>query len=748
MFLEQQNVTVHTVSELLWYLQLSPSDSPESVSSPSDSPKTTVAKSSHYKDLSPENVPIVMSEGDLSQPRPPPVISIDRPTPSIFALVIGINKYLDPGIDNLYGAVADADSIRDFLVQDLGIPQKQIKDLRNEEATRNAIETEIQKLSNNPAIEINSAILIFYAGHGAQTRAPKDWPARDGMIEMLLPHDFALDGSDDDRGQGVLDVKLRYLLEELASKKGNNITCIFDSCHSGSGTRSDEKNSSFVVRGIDLPQNYTIPLSMFSSNFISESSRASSIAKGSENFGLLSHVLLSACLPEQEAKEIQGSGVFTSALLKLLREYGVDKLTYEEVVDHLPVLYEQNPQCEGVNRHRILFNSKVPSPRRELYPVHRSVEKPDHFTLQAGEAHGIAMGAEFDIYADRNLTSFIGTVTVPEPPSCFNTFCTAKPGAEADSNSALLHFLEPAYALQTRLGELKAIRVLIPLEEDFLDLFRLIGSDIQKGDNVILPVDSKDDQPDLIISSHYSSESRSKVVQFEIMSQICRQHGLTSMPFDINLADLDSGERIHHILRSAAHFYRHLNRSPKSKLIDKATNILLECFKLKESEDIDSFDDVLTPDPDGENLNVGGVITIDVDEKEEEPFGYKITNNTSLNLYASLLYFDFSDLSIDPHFLPPTAKNDIIETPLPAKGCLTIGYGSSGTPPYGFSVRDRQDVDVGALKLFLSTDRVDHGAIAQKSPFEDHRGGKKRKPSKRSLWDSMTVIIVQRKKHV
>ncbi|THU91193.1 hypothetical protein K435DRAFT_863635 [Dendrothele bispora CBS 962.96] len=178
----------------------------------------------------------------------------------------------------------------------------------------------------------------------------------------------------------------------------------------------------------------------------------------------------------------------------------------------------------------------------------------------------------------------------------------------------------------------------------------------------------------------------------------------------------------------------HFNRSPKSKLIDKENKILLEFFKLKESEDIDGLDDILMPDPDGEILDVGGVITIDVDE--EEPSGCRITNNTSLNLYVSLLYFDFSDLSIDPHFLPPTAKDGIIKIPFPAKDCLIIGYGSSETPPYGFSVRERQDVDVGALKLFLSTDYVDYGAIAQKSPFEDHRGGKKMwKPSKRSLWD-------------
>ncbi|THU90085.1 hypothetical protein K435DRAFT_968821 [Dendrothele bispora CBS 962.96] len=684
-----------------------------------------------------------MSEGDMSQPRPPPVI--DRGT-SIFALVIGINKYLDSDINNLNGAVTDADSIRDFLVQDLGVPQKQIKNLRNEKATRHAIETGIQKLSNNPAIKKNNAILIFYAGHGAQTRAPKDWPTRDGKIEMLLPYDFILKGSADERGQGVLDVKLRSLLEELASKKGNNITCIFDSCHSGSGTRGDEKNPSFAVRGIDLPPNYIIPLSMLS-NFIPESSRASSIAKGSENYGLLSHVLLSACLPTQRAKERPGSGVFTSSLLKLLRKYGVDKLTYKEVIARLPDLPDQNPQCEGVNQERIFFNSVVSSPRRKLYSVHRNVQKRDHFVLQAGEADGIVRGDEFAIYADRDLTAFIGTVVVSEISSSFNAVCTAKPGAEADSNSALLHFSEPAYALQTRLSKLKAIRVLIR-DKDVRNLVQSRSSDIQNGDGVTL-VDSIDDQPDLTISSHYPSKSRSKVVQFEIMSQDCRRHGLTSMPFDINIADPDSTERIHHILRSAAHFYRHLNRSPKSKRIVKATNILLECFKLKESEGIDSFDDVYMPDPDGGNLNLGGEITIDVDEEETEPFGYKITNNTSLNLYASLLYFDYSDLSIDPHFLPPTAKNGVIEMPLPAKGSLTIGYGPSGIPPYEFSVRESQDVDVGALKLFLSTDYVDYGAIAQKSPFEDYRKANQRLKPELSEWDSMTVIIVQkRKKHV
>ncbi|KAF5344791.1 hypothetical protein D9758_014428 [Tetrapyrgos nigripes] len=724
MFLSQHDVTVDTVSELLWYLQR-----PESVSNAERDMSTGL-----------QNSPTEIVEVDLAQlgPSPPRIISIDRPRPSLFALIIGINEYLDPGIKNLTGAVADADSVRDFLLQDIGVPPEQIKNLRNAEATRLAIETEIQNLSDSSAIEKNSPILIFYAGHGAQMPAG-DLPAIDGKIQMLIPHDFSLAGSEDEQGQGVLDVRLSSLLADLALKKGNNITCILDSCHSGSGTRNDERDPTFAVRSIELPQSYTIPSSIRPSHSDFESSRASAIAKGSENTGMRSHVLLAACLPDQEAKERHGSGAFTSALLTLFREQGLDQLTYQGVIANLPDLPLRPPRSYSIRL-------QGPQPKRELYPVKRSVHKPGHFVLQAGEAHGITAGAEFDIYSDMDMTSLIGRVVVSEPPSCFNALCSIK--SEADSNSALLQGsdcpVESAYALQMRAGEIKSLRVLIPLVEDFIYVFRRIASDMQNGDNVILLVDSEDEQPDLIVSSRPSSQSPSSVARFEIMSPLCRQHGLTRMPFDIPLDEADSAKKIHHILRSAAHFYHHLNCSAnsKSRRIIEGTNIEVECFQLQESEDLSDFGDILVPDPEGKNLNIGGVITIDIDgaqneDAEELPaYGYKITNNTGLNLYASLFYFDFSDLSIEPYFLPPTAKNGMIETPLPAHDCLTIGYGSSGTPPYSYLVREGEDVDVGALKLFLSTDYVDYRRIAQKSPFEtDHRGTKRvNRLSKRSLW--------------
>ncbi len=146
------------------------------------------------------------------------------PHPSLFALVIGIDKYLSNGIPNLSGAVADADAISTFLQETLRVPTGQIKNLRNEEGTRLTIEVAIKDLGNNPVIKKDDPILIFYAGHGAEANAPTGWSSANGKIQMLLPHDFITSGSDDSkRGQGVLDMRLSHLLADLAAKKSDNI---------------------------------------------------------------------------------------------------------------------------------------------------------------------------------------------------------------------------------------------------------------------------------------------------------------------------------------------------------------------------------------------------------------------------------------------------------------------------------------------------------------------------------------------
>ncbi len=117
-------------------------------------------------------------------------------------------------------------------------------------------------------------------------------------------------------------------------------------------------------------------------------------------------------------------------------------------------------------------------------------------------------------------------------------------------------------------------------------------------------------------------------------------HGLTHMPFEVNIGDSDKTYRI---LRSSADFYWHLHRSSQGGPL--AAAITLECMKLKHTGHFKGLKPVL--EPDGENLNNGGMIFVDDDK--DAMYGFKITN-TDLDieepLYVSMFYFDASDLSI------------------------------------------------------------------------------------------------------
>jgi hypothetical protein len=131
--------------------------------------------------------------------------------------------------------------------------------------------------------------------------------------------------------------------------------------------------------------------------------------------------------------------------------------------------------------------------------------------------------------------------------------------------------------------------------------------------------------------------------------------------------------------------------------------------------------------------------------------GWNIINNNDVALYPALFYFDNSDWSITSYYLPPTARG-IVDPPLKAHRYLPVGYGDSGTVPHTFFLRDKQEVDVGILKLFLSKKQVDLSDVTQPSPFvrvaieAPNRDKNKAKPTNlRLLWDTILVPVVQRR---
>ena len=125
----------------------------------------------------------------------------------LFALIIGIDKYqaVKRPFLNLDGAVPDADLVQSYLQNHLGVPNSQIRNLRDSEATPAAILHEIDALTTDDRIQRGDPILIFYAGHGSK------------------PHDYLCENEKGQKVHGIPDHTLSVLLGRLAFAKGDNI---------------------------------------------------------------------------------------------------------------------------------------------------------------------------------------------------------------------------------------------------------------------------------------------------------------------------------------------------------------------------------------------------------------------------------------------------------------------------------------------------------------------------------------------
>jgi hypothetical protein len=278
-------------------------------------------------------------------------VASERLTP-ILAVVIGINRYLCSEYDDLEGAVADADVFEEFLTEQLKVPQTNIRSLRNEKATRDAIISSFYWLRDDVTYKKDEASIIFYfAGHGAQTTKPEgweDWDTTTGQIEMLCPSDIGMPSTSFIFGevpeeviQGIPDRTISMLLNHISDIKGNNLvryiacrlrsrhltfaqTLILDCCSSGGINRG---KSELVIRQISDPPK----LKPTSDHRIwSREVRGGGIAAGFSGKFHASHVLLAACGRDQFAFESPQDhrGLFTMSLMKVLKTEEFNTLTY------------------------------------------------------------------------------------------------------------------------------------------------------------------------------------------------------------------------------------------------------------------------------------------------------------------------------------------------------------------------------------------------------------------------------------
>jgi hypothetical protein len=140
------------------------------------------------------------------------------------ALVIGIGEYesLESlGLAPLY----DAEDVANILIsgKHCGYPEDNVKVLRNSEASRDSIISELEKLASSTQVE--DTVLVYFSGHGAQRRSGPD------VGTYLCPPEF--DGATP-RKTGIEAEELSELLSRIPAER---LLLLVDACHSGAAAR-------------------------------------------------------------------------------------------------------------------------------------------------------------------------------------------------------------------------------------------------------------------------------------------------------------------------------------------------------------------------------------------------------------------------------------------------------------------------------------------------------------------------------
>ncbi|KZV65117.1 hypothetical protein PENSPDRAFT_614510 [Peniophora sp. CONT] len=667
----------------------------------------------------------------------------------LHALVIGIDKYHSELIPDLRGAVADANAVVDYLQTDLHVPLNQITNLRNEEATRDAIIQGFRAFQTRQSIKKGDPILIFFAGHGTTTDAPPGWVTETKSISLLVPYDCLDQKGADVMTHAIPDRTVGALLHELAEPqvgegKGNNITVIFDCCSSGSGTRRPEYSVSLFERCFDSDEKLFIPSTLDGDIWgNSPVDRATSPLSGYFMTGLSSHVLLAGCSESEHAREGNSRGMFTTVLLEALREVATDKVTYQDLIERIRYIPWQTPQYEGRNTDRILFAAKVPSKGRVVYPV---TFKDGQLTLDAGAIHSVTSGARFSIYVSKESAIRDQHFAILEAAQVDSFSTVLKYIWSLDDRTTFMAAMTqkptPSYlAVQTSMGKVEALRLHIHPSKDQRPVTLALDH--------ALDLQRQGDGPGIVIRkdeafSHLSIFAHDDHVEYAIRDPLIMNYGLDAQRHTTS-AETD---RIYAVLNAATHFFWHLRHAPKKSELSRYMKVKM--YELMRDPDGELGMDLRRPwTTRSDNLlRDTGHVDIDVADERETPYGLTIESDLELPLHIWVFYFDCNDLSISEYY-KPAAIGPGAEPSLPVKGVLPIGFGSGGARPFTYTLKPGQDMDVGFVKIFVSTVQVNLSMVEQRSPFETKvlRSMQRLKDDPvEALWDTLSIAVLQRRK--
>jgi hypothetical protein len=262
-----------------------------------------------------------------------------------------------------------------------------------------------------------------------------------------------------------------------------------------------------------------------------------------------------------------------------------------------------------------MFDGKAKRTASAYYKIRKSGG--DTFVIDAGEAAGITVGAEFDVYEDQDSGDSLGTV-VAHKLSAFSTTLYAKARIALDQDGV---------ALKSRAGREELVGIHVA-DKSLKDLVKKIDPNQR-----IVQLVERD-------RAEFGMSLENGKVIFDNYDSDVTKYGVTRMPHTLE----PTLEAISRVIRAAAHFYWNRRRTPSTDRGRLAKKIEIEVNELEED-----FDDDINPFYIPTNANCDWKIGEDLKLQTGTAYGWKITNNWAVSLYPSLFYFDDSDWSISEY---------------------------------------------------------------------------------------------------
>ena len=634
----------------------------------------------------------------------------------VFALVVGIDIYKSGNIWNLHSCVEDAKCIKRWLIDGLNAPKDQIRTLLNNQATKQNIEDSfMEHLVNNPAIEKNDAIIIYFAGHGSSLVAPRDWfqevDNNTAEVQVICPYDHDTNTTQG-RIAGISDRSLHALIDDLSSTKGNNITLILDCCFSPPQTprnvldrritrwtRTTKAVSDDLYRGLwsgARGKPHTSHLGFFS-------------------YPLTTHTLLAACSFRDKAVEDKEGGKFTTNLIRAMSELPLHRTSYAHLIEHLQTTSDsQRFVCLGQHKDRTVFND-VPFVIDKRFSFSTLESDTNQLKVEVGAIHGIVEGSELSICLHNYLCSKNPPIACAVVSELHPTWCYVQIKSQTSKVP------RTCWAKVSKWNNHRPFRVnLKSTLTSFIRIWKLgrtiptkVGGLPSKGGLNILRVKHAA-QADISLTLE---PRRISIVQHQPISSE-KHHRVVKIENEDGLEVIDDAARFN------LHLFRKNPEYPLQNLIE------MELFRL---------DPLSWTKVDSNVLDDGAAI---LPYEGGAIYQVILQNKSQVDLWPYLAYMDPNRYSITMLYHPDLSLE---KPPLQKQGFLEIGSGKPGSEALSFALGDHNHLDSGYLKLFLSSTPVTMNLLEQASPFSslpppDYEGLPVTQPEVQ-VWDTSIALV-------